>query len=437
MPKLYFLLLFFCVSAGVDAQNPISISSLTDSILANNYSIRVAKIQEQIAENNNSAGRAGAFPQLNLNGGQNSSYYDTRQVFYSGEVREANNAVNNSINASLRLDWTLFAGFSVQATRDLLKVRSEMAQINTVISLEEQLFSAASLFYEILLRDKLILSYEMAVKLSQERKKLAEDRLKMGKGSQLDILQSSVDLNADSSLLMREKISRNNLIVQLSTLIGSNETISILPQGDILLSDLPPLEEIIDRALSQNSRILQEKARKTLAYAEMKQAKSNLYPRLGVYGEYYFLRSESQVGLLKNNQNIGPGTGISLNYRLFDGWNVQKDIKNSRLQLDISNLELENAKNEIRGSAIQAYNNYLLNKQLWALEKENVLTAEKSMEIAKKQLALGIITDLAFRENQLNYNEAVARELESQYRAKISELQLHLLSSSLLGSLKN
>ncbi len=425
------LILSLNLPLGVFGQ--ASLSDLTDSVLANNYGIRIERVSADQSTIRSGFGAAGELPSLGLNGIQQNSWSNTRQTFFSGDVREADNAANSSLNVGVRMDWTLFSGFRVQATRQLLRAQEKQGKSLLNLRIEEELYQLGMAYFEAQYLQRLIASTEESVEVSQQLLELAKQKLELGKGNRLQVLAAQNALHADSSLLMNQQFQL------LSAKTRLNKLMALQPEHEVRLADsskaysIDALKVVQDKAQQQNLELTAARLDIESALASFRQAKSGYYPGIGFFAEYNFVQSRSQVGILASNQSLGPAVGLSLNYSLFDGNRVRREHQLAQLELKKSRLGLDRTQLDLQHAVFVGYQDYLLQKRLYRFEKESTLLAEENLELARKRQELGAITVFDFRQVQEEWTAAQAREAEALYRMKLTELSLMRLSGELLS----
>ncbi|GAL79994.1 agglutination protein [Algibacter lectus] len=92
------------------AQELITPEKAVSLALENNYGIKIAKTDVEIAENNADILNSGYLPTLTGNAGANYNLDDTEVGFSDGTNRVLNGAESSSYNVSVDLDYTLFDG---------------------------------------------------------------------------------------------------------------------------------------------------------------------------------------------------------------------------------------------------------------------------------------------------------------------------------------
>src|SRR5687767_704415 len=113
------ILLLIFLSAGLDAssQRILSLEEAIATALRNNYEILLAKNDSAAAALDYSYRNAGLLPRLNANVGTVWNNNDQKQILSDGTKRESKGLKSNNLQASLALNWTLFDGLRMFATR--------------------------------------------------------------------------------------------------------------------------------------------------------------------------------------------------------------------------------------------------------------------------------------------------------------------------------
>jgi len=423
----------FMLATTSNAQVPITLHQVADSVLANNYSIRLIRIDAAVATEQNTLGAAGYYPSISLNGTQQNSLVNTRQEFFNGDIRSADGALNQSASLGIRLDWTLFQGFYVQSIRDELQLKEEAAALQTILTMEAELYEASRLYYEIAAREQLFMSLDTVLIYSQLRADLAKKKMELGKTSRLDYLQSLLDLNADSARWLQERSMLINLKTQLKQKMGASPSISYTLNDTMRALSIFPYEELRANGMRQNTQLRNSKLQEVLAVNGIRTAKSQRYPSLGLFSEYSFISSQSAVGILKSNQSLGPAAGVGLTYNLFNGSQVNREVAVAKLKREGASIQRENVEYSFEMELIQAYEEYLLQYRLVEFEQSNVVLARENVKLAQIQLNAGSINAFQFRDVQQISIESEGRYANALYNLKRSELELMRLSGGLVN----
>jgi outer membrane protein TolC len=102
------------------AQQPLTVDQAIATSLANNYDILLSRNDSLLAALDYSYANYAFYPRLNANAGYNLSNNDSKQVLADGTKRERGGIRSSNLAASVNLNWTLFDGLRMFATRKRL-----------------------------------------------------------------------------------------------------------------------------------------------------------------------------------------------------------------------------------------------------------------------------------------------------------------------------
>ncbi len=430
--KSSFFMLVFMLGLKVQAQDTLTVQQAIALALQNNYSIIIASNEALIAEKNNTLGNAGFLPNVSANFSQTNNVNNTKQQFFSGDTREGKGVNSNSLNANIQMNWTVFDGMSMFVNRQKLGEFEAIGELNSRIQIEKTVSQVIVAYYDIVQRQKQIAAIRNAIEISAERKKISEERLSIGSGSGLELLQAQVDINADSSALLRQEYALANSKIVLNELLARIPETSFLVSGKIELQQGLVYDELLQKVTAQNPEIAIAKRNATIAALNQKQTRSNYLPGVSLNSGYTFSRSTSEIGILQYSQNSGINYGLTARWTIFNG------LENKRLtqvaKINSSNLENQRLQTELRikSDLYQIYTAYLSYSNLQRIEKENLGVANQNLFIATEKMRIGTISAIELREAQRNLVDAEFRLVMTEYEAKLAETELLRLSGQLV-----
>ena len=126
------------------------------------------------------------------------------------------------------------------ARYDRLKELEQLGEASLKLTIQNTLADVINNYYGLVSQQKLITALSGALDISRLRLKNSNSRFKIGKAAKLEVLAASVDLNTDTTNLLRQidvyrgtKIRLNELLArEISTEFIVSDTIII---GNILL----------------------------------------------------------------------------------------------------------------------------------------------------------------------------------------------------------
>ena len=133
------------LGSGLFAQNKVyTLQECLQEGLENNYSLKIEKNTQRISDNNATLGNAGFLPTISASGKYSGSAQDNEtKVRDTKEIVEENNILNQTMNAGVNLNWTLFQGFNV--TTNYKKLKELQAQ-GAKIVLDSKSFTIDDIF---------------------------------------------------------------------------------------------------------------------------------------------------------------------------------------------------------------------------------------------------------------------------------------------------
>ncbi|MCE3296302.1 MAG: outer rane efflux protein [Crocinitomicaceae bacterium] len=434
--KFYLFLLIPFLALQLSAQENLSLETVVAKVLEANFDVRIERNNVTMAENLNNPGEAGYLPTIGLNADQNWSFNNTRQEFFSGQVNEASNAKNTSTNAALLLNWTFFDGFRMFATDKRLQQQQDIAVLNLNAEMEMKIYQATVLYSTIIQQQRMTEVYQQALDLSIARYQFNEMRVKHGSESELMLIQSRLDLIADSSSLLQHQKNVADLKIDLAQLMGQNPAFQFTLAGEIQSSTPLAWENVAQQAREQNTQLLLAKSAIALTEMQRKEIQSFYYPQLSFYAQYGFGKSQNQIGILNSNRFYGSGFGFTLSWTILDRLSTYTQLKNNVLQTENARLSEQQQALFIENELRKDFNEYEWALTNLRMESQNIVNAEEVLGIAQKTFENGALTSMDLREIQFSVVQAQSRLLIAQLAVKTAELNIALTTGNFKGLLK-
>ena len=425
-------LLFLFFSGWAESQELLSLDKAVEIGLANNYGIIIAQKSQQVAHNNATPGNAGMLPSVGLNAAYVNGVSDAWVKVVSGSELDNGNAHSDLITAGVGLTWTVFDGLKMFITWDKLNKLEEMSELSAKITMENTVSKIIGSYYDIIRQEKVRQILMEQVEISRFRLELAKMRFETGTGSEMEYLKARVELNADVAALSNQKTLFENSKTTLNNLLSRDVNIPFEVKDTIVVSDTLKYNSLRLLMNKANRNLILAARNKQVGQLELKTARANQWPTLDFYTNYNYSRSETEANLIQFNRNFGPSLGLSLTMKIFDGLNLSRQYKNAAISVQTDDLEIKQIENRLEAYLTWIFNDYRNQIQLIGFEQENLLLAKKNMEIAKESYATGSISSLQLREVQQDLLTAGTRLVTAEFKAKLTETELLLLSGKLI-----
>lgn len=430
--KVFFLLLFvFGAKISGNSQELLTVEDAVKIALENNYDIKIASNDLKIDQQNVSLANAGILPNLNAVVTENSSILDTKQTQQDGSIRELDGAKNMNLSYGVALNWTIFDGFRMFARYEQLKELQKLGDAELKLAIFTKVSDVISTYYDLAQQKQQLTALDTAIVISNLRVTTADNRYRIGKASKLEVLNAQVDLNTDTTTLLRQKELYANTKIALNELLARPVNTAFEIVEEIKIDESLLLPELTDLAEKQNPQLQTQIINKRVTELQAKQVRANRYPIVSVSSGYNFTRSESSLGFAAQSTGNGLTYGISASMNIFNGGLQNRNEKIAKLQIENSQILIDQQLQALRSQLSSSYQTYLTNLQLTKLESKNEEIAKENMDITLAKFRIGTITPLEFRDAQLNYVNAKVRNSDAQYQAKVSEINLKELAGNL------
>ncbi len=427
-------LLILCKTVSLYPQKIYSLNTCIYTGLERNYSLLISRNTESIAKNNFSPGNAGFLPTLDLSGRHSGTYNDVTQNLRDGTQSVSRDVFNTTSSAGLTLGMTIFSGFSVQTSYKKLNELQQIGELNTQLAVENLVADIISGYYTYIQQLQLMNTLQYAVTLSRERLRIDEDRYLLGSSSKLQVLQSRVYLNADSSRLSRQTEVVRAAQIRLNEMMAVPDPGEHFSTSDTSISINSDLiyENLLDDTMIKNTSLQIASKDRIVSEYDYKLASSRSYPYLNMTSGYSYNFNSYSTGTSSNQAISGMNYGLTLGMNLFDGFNQRRSIRNSLIEIENKDLRYQDLEQGIRADLLtmySAYSNYL---RLVKLEEQNLQTASENLSIAMERYKLGSLSGLDLREVQKSLLDARESLLAVQYQTKIAEISLLLISGRIM-----
>ena len=425
--KIFYLIVFSVFSSSY-SQEVLTIENAIKIALENNFEIKIASNNYNIAKTNSTIGNAGMLPTLTASVAANNRVQNSTLTLQNGVVNALDNALNNSLNYGVSLDWTIFNGFKMFTRLEQLKELEKLGSTKLQQTIISKLSEVSSTYFNLVQQQQQLKALDSTLVISNQRLALAQNRFAIGKASKLEVLNAQVDLNTDNVVLLKQQEVFQNTKTLLNKILARDLQTQFNVIEKIKVDDNLKLTELSDLVEKQNPQLVSLLLSKNVAELQLKQIKGDRYPVITLSSGYVFSETQASLGFAAATSARGFNYGFNAALNLFNGWNQNRNEKIAKIMLDNSKLTLNSQRLELQAQLNAAYQTYLTNNQLVVIENKNEIYAKQNLDITLDKFKIGTITTLEFRTAQLNYVNAKVRNSNAQFQAKLSEIVLKELA---------
>lgn len=418
-------IIFFCLLINIiSAQNKLSLKDAITILLKNNYDIALSKNDWNIATLNNTKANAGMLPRINLNFSDNLSNNNLFQKFTNGTEIKKDFVLGNNLNAGVVLNWTLFDGYKMSATKKRLELIEKQGEANFKNSIDNNISSLIKAYYDIARNQLQYKTIEILIQLINDRLILAKTRFEVGTATKMDYLQTQIELQIQNNNLISQKSIIQNSKIALNQLIGQDIN------TDFEISDTLNINNKFkdyskDQNFSNNQQIVSLEYQKLIAEQQINEAKSLTKPQLGFVTGYNLSFSQSQAGFSLFNLTHGLGVGVNANMLIYDWKNTKRQIEVSKLNALSTQIQLNKLNDNLNLSYQKALNDYNSTVLLFNNELNTIKILDELLIIANERFRVNQSANyLEIKEIQKSYEDSKNRQILYLYNAKIAEIEL-------------
>lgn len=434
--RYFFLGILLLLPCWVSAQESLSLEQAVGKGLENNYAIRIAALDEHIAQNNNTWGAAGRWPQLSFSLPGTYSRFNNPGSFLAGR---------ENIVGNLSLDWVVFDGYGIQANKERFALLEEQSAGNAAIVIENNIQAIVLGYNQVLVQSAQLDVLQEVLDNSKERLTYERYRKDLGTGSTFELLQFENAVLTDSTNLITQSLNarnaRRNLNLVMGVPVDQSYTLADSLQVDFQVYDIQDLEK---RMLENNHNIRNQYTQLAIRQQESRIAKSVLYPSLSIGGNttYSFgnviLRNRDpdtidEMPTITNQVSaFDYSAGFTIAFTLFNGGNARRQIQNAHISEEVSVLQIDELTQALRNELFARFDDYRARRQILAIQAANLQVAIQNLEMAAERFENGLINSFDYRSIQLQYLNIQVGQFNALQNLKETETELIRLMGGLV-----
>jgi outer membrane protein len=400
--------------------------------ISKNFDIVIAKNEADIAKINNNKATAGMLPRINVTTGDVFNLSNINQKFTTGQEVKKNWVPVNSFNAGLNLNWTIFDGLKMFATKDRLAALQSLGEIQLKNQIQEVVAQVLNAYYEVVRQKQQIKALNESAAISVERVSLSQKKLDVGYSDKTPLLQAKVDYSAQQINILKQETVLQQTKVSLNQLLGRDANIEFEVLDTIEVNYVPNLQNIKDTTLAENFSIQSAEKNIEIAKLQHKEINSQRLPSINFNTGYLFTQNNSKAGLQLFNRSYGPTVGLNATIPIFNGGMVKKQLESSAVNIAIQQIQLDQIKNELDSKILTAYKNFDYATKMLKLNEENVKVAQENVQITLERYRLNQSNSIEIKQAQGSYEDALYNVILARYNAKTAEIELKKLSNDLV-----
>jgi outer membrane protein len=404
-------------------QQPWSLENCITYAIDHNIQIKQQTIQTRVQKNTLAQSKLELLPTIN---GQISHDYSFGRALDQNTYRYFNQTVQTDY-VYLGGNTNVFRGLqnlnTIQQNKyELLAGEQDLQNIKDNVAL-----NVALAYLQILLNKELVTANEnqLNITLQQiEKTKKLVDAGSVAKGNLLQIeaqaAQEEVNLITMKNQL---EISYLNLtqLLELQSPAGFEIVVpEINVEQNAVISG--NIDEIYSQATQTRPEIKSSELKLTASQYGLKVAKgarSPIFTLNHTFGTRYTFVNNLPIEQdplneqLKNNKNYG--LGLSMNVPILNGWQVNKNISNSKLSVENYQYALEDSKKQLYKNIQKAYTDAVASLNKYRSSIKAVSSSEESFRYTEQKFNVGMITPVDYNASKTQLLNAQSDMAQAKY----------------------
>ena len=436
MRSLLMLVFLLMMSGFIYCQEVLSLERAIASALKNNYDILLIRTDSSIYGTDNKLAWGAFLPQVNASVNKIWNQNNQRQQLADGSKRALDNAKSSNLTGSLSMNWVLFDGLRMFATKEKLDQFETLGGLNVRNQIGNTVAAVINNYYNVVQSKQQLKAVEEQMSISEERVKLADKKLSVGLGSKPELLQAKVDLNAQKAAQLQQRTLIAQLTEQLNQVMGEPVKTVYYNVADSIPLNLDLQYGTLAENLQTNPflQVLQKNI--DIANLTVKERKADRWPIVSFNTAYNYSRLNNKAVVNPftplYSQNIGFNYGFGASIPILNNFFVKRQLKLAQIDVQFQKLTYDNQRSLIDVDLSNTFKDYEYQKKALALEDENINLAKENVSIALARFRQGVSTYLELREAQISLADAYNRLIAARYNTKLAETELLRLKGDLI-----
>jgi outer membrane protein TolC len=380
--------------------------------------------------------RAGVFPDVNFSSSYNRNFIiPSFFVTADGETMEFRTGFKNNFGYTLSVTQPIWEGGKAITAWQIARLYRDYSQFNLDAVESEVLYNADLLFYNAIFQRSVLETALKAHEATSYNLQVVEKQYQQGVVSEFELLRARVEnanlepqiLQAESEVVLAKK--------RLKSFIGMplRDSIVLVESAlDTSLTELPQLESMVTLALERRSETKASRKLTSITKKAISIAKAEYWPTLD--GSYTYNRSSSSdIWTLDQNVSKSSTIGLSLNFKIFDGFERSGEVAYRRADHEKTRIAEDQLVDDVRLEVEQAYDQLVRAKKSLDIQKETIAQAEEGLKIANLRYEQGVGTQLEVLAAQSALTNARNSLAQALFFFRTSKAQLRKATTIEIG----
>lgn len=418
MRRIVILFAAIALMFNANAQEKWTLEQCVNYALENNIVIRQYQINTEYRQNEFNQAKYNKLPSVSASASQGINF--GRSETLDGTF---DNYTSANTSANIGANMLIWRGGTLNNTMKQSEYQLKASLEDLQKAKDDVSLNIASAYLEILFAQELIQVSEKQV--AQTRQQIERSKQLVGAGT----LAEGALLEAKAQLAREElELVNNNNNLQLSYLnLAQLLELDDYSNFEVAVPEIPELRAqmtllnaatVYEKAVENRPEIKSAEYNLLNAETQLDIAKGGLMPTISAYAgvSNRYIASENAPSF--NDQissNLNENVGLNLSIPIFSKFQNRTNIENSKLQIVNNQLDLENAKKNLRKQIEQAYVNAKSAMERYNANKAAVESMEEAYRYIEEKFNVGRVNPLEYNDAKTNLAISESNLLQAKY----------------------
>lgn len=429
--RMWLAALFLLPVAGVaQAQEVKDTLTLTldralEIALSDNPTVKVADEEIRLKETAYKETWQSLLPEVSL-GGSWSHTITAPEISLGGNKFKMGMDGSNTVAGALTVSLPLFAP-AVYKAMSLTKTDISLAVEKSRASKQDLVNQVTKAYYQLMLAQDSYEVLQQSYKVAEENFNVVNAKYQQGSVSEFDKISAEVQMRSVKPNLISAGNAVTLSALQLKVLMGVTAEIGFRIDDSLKNYEQAVFANELDsfnEGLQNNTTMLQLELNRKMLQQQRKSLCANFMPTLGAQFQYQYQSMNNTNWNVFDYSFAGSSTlAFSLSIPLYKASNFTK-LKSNRIQLTQLEQNRINTERQLNMQVTSYRNSMQASSEQVSSNKENVLQANKAVEIASKRYEVGKGTVLELNNSQVQLTQAELTYNQSIYDYLTSKADL-------------
>jgi outer membrane protein len=270
---------------------------------------------------------------------------------------------------------------------------------------------------------------EARVERAEQGLVAAERRRQVGSATRSDVLRATLEMNTAREAVLQARTARNTAAYALGRLIGAEGPAQAVRSEEVAPRPLALSDQELLALLERESpSVAAAEAELRSAGATVSATRTQYLPTVRASSGYDWYNQDPAIAAGRTSWSMR----LSLSYPIFDGFRREESMERVRVQEQVAEMRLADARRGVRADAERVLGELRLAGDRIALLEEAVTVAEEDLRVQQELYALGASTILDLLASQTALVEAQNDLVSARFDYRLARAEFEALAGRAL-----